>query len=337
MFGFIIRRLLWAIPVLFFVALVSFYLMHLAPGGPFDRDDTKKKVDGATLAALHRRFGLDKPQYFNPSALQKQLSEGERNPITLGRAYLDSQFFNYVFNAMRGDLGPSYRQRGKNVQDIIFKQWPYSMRLGLFALTFAVVVGIPLGVLAALRQNTVLDYASLFLATIGVAVPTFVTGLLVLIVFGTTLKWISITNNDWDTWRPYVAPGLVLGLATMSFITRITRTTVLEVKRQDYIRTARAKGLGERLVISRHILRNALIPVVTVLGPALVDLIVGAVITESIFSIPGIGRFFVDSIFQRDYSMIMGTTLIYATLVVLANILVDLSYGLLDPRIRNIG
>jgi oligopeptide transport system permease protein len=337
MAAFFIRRLLWAIPVLFFVALVSFFLMHQAPGGPFDKDNDKKKVDGATLKALNARFGLDKPQYFNPSKVNSLWQNGERNPLTLGGAYLDSQFFNYVFNATRGDLGPSYRQRGKNVQDIILKQWPFSMRLGLFALIFAVVVGIPLGVVAALRQNSVVDYISLFFATIGVSVPTFVTGLLVIIVFGTTLKWISISTNDWNTWRPYIAPGLVLGLATMSFITRITRTTVLEVKRQDYIRTARAKGLGERAVIVRHILRNALIPVVTVLGPALVDLIVGAVITESIFSIPGIGRFFVESIFQRDYSMIMGTTLMYATLVVLANILVDLSYGFLDPRIRNIG
>ena len=330
MLAFIIRRLLWAIPVLFFVALVSFFLM-------FDRDGDKKQVDGATLKALNARFGLDKPQYFNPAAAGKLWESGERNPLKVGRAYLDSQFFNYVFNAARGDLGPSYRQRGKSVQDIILKQWPYSLRLGLFALTFAVLVGIPLGIIAALRQNSIVDYISLFFATIGVSVPTFVIGLLVIILFGTTLKWISITNNDWNTWRPYIAPGLVLGLSTMSFITRITRSTVLEIKRQDYIRTARAKGLSERMVIVRHILRNALIPVVTVLGPALVDLITGAVITESIFSIPGVGRFFVDAIFQRDYSMIMGSTLIYATLVVMANIVVDLSYGLLDPRIRSQG
>ena len=337
MLAFIIRRLLWAIPVLFFVALVSFFLMHQAPGGPFDRDGDKKQVDGATLKALNARFGLDKPQYFNPGAAGKLWESGERNPFAIGRAYLDSQFFNYVFNAARGDLGPSYRQRGKSVQDIILKQWPYSLRLGLFALTFAVLVGIPLGIIAALRQNSIVDYISLFFATVGVSVPTFVIGLLVIILFGTTLKWISITNNDWNTWRPYIAPGLVLGLSTMSFITRITRSTVLEIKRQDYIRTARAKGLNERMVIVRHILRNAMIPVVTVLGPALVDLITGAVITESIFSIPGVGRFFVDAIFQRDYSMIMGSTLIYATLVVMANIVVDLSYGLLDPRIRSQG
>jgi oligopeptide transport system permease protein len=337
MIAFTIRRLLWAIPVLFFVALVSFFLMHQAPGGPFDKDNNKKQVDGATLRALNTKFGLDKPQYVNSGAVNALWDSGERNPLTLGRAYLDSQFFNYVVNATRGDLGPSYRQRGKTVQSIILEHWPFSIRLGLFALVFAVIVGIPLGVIAALRQNTIIDYISLFFATVGVSIPTFVTGLLVIILFGTTLQWISITDNDWDTWRPYIAPGLVLGMATMSFITRITRATMLEVKRQDYVRTARAKGLAEGAVIARHMLRNGLIPVVTLLGPALADLITGAVITESIFSIPGIGKYFVESIFQRDYSMIMGTTLLYALLIVLANMTVDLSYGFLDPRIRNQG
>jgi len=238
---------------------------------------------------------------------------------------------------VRGDLGPSYRQRGKNVQDILAQQWHFSARLGLLALTFAVVVGIPLGLLAALKQNTIYDYFSLFFATLGVAVPTFVTGLLVLIVFGTTLKWISISNNNWNNWTSYIAPGLVLGMATMSFVTRITRATILEVKRQDYIRTARAKGLAERAVLTRHMLRNGMIPVITLVGPALVDLATGSVITEAIFGVPGIGNYFVSSIFQRDYSMIMGTTLIYATLIIFANMLVDLSYGALDPRIRSQG
>jgi len=334
---FFVRRLLWAIPVLFFVSLVSFFLMHQAPGGPFDKDNNKKQVDGATLRALNARFGLDKPQYLNPAAAQAQWAQGVRNPLALGRAYVDSQFGNYMLNALRGDLGPSYRQRGKNVQDILMKQWPYSTRLGLFALVFALVFGIPLGILAALKQNTLADYLSLLFATIGTAVPTFVTGLLVLIVFGTTLKWISISTNNWNEWRPYIAPGLVLGFGTMSFITRITRTTMLEVKRQDYIRTARAKGLSEWMVVTRHLTRNGLIPVVTIIGPALVDLITGSVITEAIFGIPGVGNFFVSALFQRDYSMIMGTTIVYATLIVFANILVDLSYGVLDPRIRSQG
>lgn len=335
MIGFIVRRVFWAIPVLFFVALVSFFLMHQAPGGPFDKNN--KQVDPATLKALNARFGLDKPQYVNPAAAGALWDSGERNPLAIGRAYLDSQFFNYVFNAVQGDLGPSYRQRGKSVQHILLSQWAFSARLALFALVFAVVIGIPLGVVAALKQNTVFDYASLVFSTIGVAVPTFVTGLLVIMLFGTTLKWISITNNDWGTWQPYIAPGVVLGMATMSFITRLTRTTVLEVKRQDYIRTARAKGLAERMVISRHMLRNSMIPLATLIGPALVDLATGSVITEAIFGVPGVGSYFVNSIFQRDYSMIMGTTLIYATLIVFANMLVDLSYGMLDPRVRSRG
>jgi oligopeptide transport system permease protein len=335
MIGFIIRRVFWAIPVLFFVALVSFFLMHQAPGGPFDKNN--KQVDPATLKALNARFGLDKPQYVNPAAVGALWDSGERSPLAIGRAYLDSQFFNYVFNAVQGDLGPSYRQRGKSVQHILLSQWAYSARLALFALVFAVVIGIPLGILAALKQNTILDYASLVFSTIGVAVPTFVTGLLVIMLFGTTLKWISITNNDWNSWQPYIAPGVVLGMATMSFITRLTRTTVLEIKRQDYIRTARAKGLSERMVIGRHMLRNSLIPIATLIGPALVDLATGSVITEAIFGVPGVGSYFVNSIFQRDYSMIMGTTLIYATLIVFANMMVDLSYGALDPRVRSRG
>jgi oligopeptide transport system permease protein len=335
MIGFIIRRVFWAIPVLFFVALVSFFLMHQAPGGPFDKNN--KQVDPATLKALNARFGLDKPQYVNPAAVGALWDSGERNPLAIGRAYLDSQFFNYVFNAVQGDLGPSYRQRGKSVQHILLSQWAYSARLALFALVFAVVIGIPLGILAALKQNTILDYASLVFSTIGVAVPTFVTGLLVIMLFATTLKWISITNNDWNSWQPYIAPGVVLGMATMSFITRLTRTTVLEIKRQDYIRTARAKGLSERMVIGRHMLRNSLIPIATLIGPALVDLATGSVITEAIFGVPGVGSYFVNSIFQRDYSMIMGTTLIYATLIVFANMMVDLSYGALDPRVRSRG
>ena len=337
MFAFMVRRLLWAIPVLFFVSLVTFFLMHQAPGGPFDPDGNKKQVDGATLRALNAKFGLDKPQYVNPVAAGALWSQGVRNPLVVARAYLDSQFFNYVFNATHGDLGPSYRQRGKDVQDILRSQWHFSARLALFALVFAICIGIPLGVISALKQNTIYDYFSLFFATVGVAVPTFVTGLLVIIVFGTTLKWISISSNNWNAWRPYIAPGLVLGMATMSFITRLTRATLLEVKRQDYVRTARAKGLAERSVILRHMLRNGLIPVVTLLGPALVDLATGSVITEAIFGVPGIGNYFVNSIFQRDYSMIMGTTLIYATLIVFANMLVDLSYGVLDPRIRSQG
>ena len=331
--SFIVRRLLWAIPVLFVVALVTFVLMHLAPGGPFDRDDNRKQVDPATVRALNARFGLTKPPYVNSAALHALWEQGERNPFRLGRAWLDGQFFDYLINASHGDLGPSYRERGKDVQDILRAQWPYSLRLGLVAFAVAVLVGIPLGVLAALKQNSLIDYVSLFLATVGVSVPSFVTGLLVIILFGTKLGWIAIATNNWTTWPPYLAPGLVLGFGSMSFITRIMRTTMLEVKHQEYVRTAYAKGLGDRRIGTRHMLRNSLIPVVTLLGPELVNLVVGATIIEAIFGIPGIGKYFVDAIGERDYSMIMGTTLIYALLIVIANLLVDLSYALLDPRI----
>jgi oligopeptide transport system permease protein len=334
---FVIRRLLSLLPVLFFVALASFFLMHQAPGGPFDRDGSQKRVDPATLAALEARFGLDKPSYVNPVRARAEWAGGTRNPVRLGRAFFDSQFFNYLGNALRGDLGPSYRERGKSVQEILGRQWPYSARLGLVAAAVAVLVGVPLGVAAALRQNSAVDVACLFCATVGFSVPAFVTGLLVIAVFGGVLGWISITGTDWGSWRSYLAPGLVLGMGTMSYLARITRATMLEVKRQDYIRTARAKGVPERLVVGRHMLRNALIPVVTLLGPAVVDLVTGGVIVESIFGVPGVGGYFVDSIFQRDYSMIMGTTLVYAALIVLANLAVDVSYGLLDPRIRQQG
>src|SRR5262245_57063939 len=169
MVTFIVRRLLWAIPVLFFVSLVTFFLMHQAPGGPFDADSGKKQVDPVTLRALNTKFGLDKPQYVNPSAVAALWNQGVRNQLVLVGAYFDSQYFNYIFNAVRGDLGPSYRQRGKNVQDILAQQWHFSARLGFLALAFAILAGIPLGLLSALRQNTVYDYFSLFFATIGVA------------------------------------------------------------------------------------------------------------------------------------------------------------------------
>jgi len=334
MFAFTVRRLLWAIPVLFFVSLVTFYLMHQAPGGPFDKDNNKKQVDGATLKALNSKFGLDKPQYFNPAGVSALWSQGERNPITLGRTYLDSQFFNYVFNATHGDLGPSYRQRGKSVQDILLERWPYSLRLGIFALLFAVIVGIPLGIIAALRQNTIVDYVSLFFATIGVSIPTFISGLLVIIIFGTALRWISISTNDWDTWRPYIAPGLVLGLATMSFITRITRATMLEIKRQDYIRTARAKGLAPLRVTLRHALRNALIPAITIVGLQFGNLLAGTVVIETVFSRQGLGRLAYTAILAKDFPIVQGVVLLLVLVYVLLNVAVDLSYGLLDPRIR---
>lgn len=329
MTGYIIRRMLWLIPTLFVVAFVTFTLMHQAPGGPWDRDPGARQVDARTQAQLNKRFGLDKPLFFNTEP---------------GKFILDSQFFNYIGGVLQGDLGPSYRRRGMDVQDILFSspadqpfwtsRFGYSARLGLFALTLAIVVGVPLGIVSALRQNSVVDYLSLLFATVGASIPSFVLGLFLIIILAVNLKLVSITQTDWSNPTAWLLPGFVLSTGTMAFVTRLTRTSMLEVMRQDYVRTARAKGLAERVVIFKHMLKNALIPVVTILGPALAGLVTGSFIIELIFSFPGLGREYVTAIGNRDYSMIMGTTLFYAFLLALANLTVDIMYGFLDPRIR---
>jgi oligopeptide transport system permease protein len=288
------RRTLWVIPVIVAVAAVTFFLMYRAPGGPWDRE---KSLPTATLASLNAKFGLDKPLWFNPEAAREKRAEGIANPLVLGTAFIDSQFLNYMTGVFRFDLGPSYASKGaESVQQLIARKFPISLKLGVVAIVFSVFVGIPLGVIASLRQNTWLDYLSL----------------------GTA----------------YFLPGIVLGLGTMAYMARLTRTSMLEIKRQDYIRTARAKGLSDRGVVNRHMLRNALIPIITILGPAAADLVTGSIIIESIFGAPGLGREFVESISKRDYSVIMGTAIFYAVLVALASVLVDLSYGVIDPRIR---
>ena len=325
---YIIRRLLWLVPVLLFVALITFILMHNAPGGPWDRDPSARQVDARTQELLNDKFGLNKPLFFN-------LAGG--NPF-------DSQFFSYIINAVQGDLGPSYRQRGRNVEEILFdapkneafwqSKFGYSARLGLLALAMAAGFGIPLGVIAALRRNSLVDNLALFISTIGISVPSFVVGIFVIIVFAGMLDILTIIQKDWSSPTAWIAPATILGFSTFAYITRLTRSTMLEVMGQDYVRTARAKGIKERTIIMRHMLRNALIPVATIMGPALAGLVTGSFIIETMFSFPGMGREYVRSIGNRDYSMIMGTTLLFALLVVVANLLVDVIYGFLDPRIQ---
>lgn len=325
---YVVRRLLYMIPTLFFVALITFILMHAAPGGPWDRDLSARQVDATTQEILNRRFGLDKPLFFNTG-------EGD---------LLDSQFFNYIFGVVRGDLGPSYRQRGLDVQDILFEppankpiwnsKFGYSMRLGLLAVAMATFLGIPLGIIGALKRNTIWDYISLFISTVGISVPSFVLAIFFIIIFASRLKLVKIVQQDWSSPGAWLVPASILGFGTFAFITRLTRSSMLETMQQDFVRTARAKGLSERVVVLRHMLRNSLIPVVTILGPALAALVTGSFIIEQMFSFPGMGREFVLSIQRRDYSMIMGTVLIYAALVAFANLTVDLMYGFLDPRIK---
>lgn len=304
--------------------------MRSAPGSPWDTDADRRQVDALTQKSLEAFYGLDKPMW--------------RQFIGYVIGDWNSQSGDYVCGLMCGNLGPSYRQRGRTVQDILFaapenqtfwqSRFGYSVRLGLAALAFAIVFGIPIGIIAALKQNTIWDYTALFLATSGISVPSFVLAIFLIIIFGSWLHWVNIIVDDWTVPKYWVMPMLVLGFGTMAFTARLTRTAMLEVLRQDYIRTARAKGLAERVVVLRHMLKNALIPVVTILGPALAGLVTGSFIIETMFSFPGMGRAYIQSIGQRDYSMIMGTTVVYALLVAVANLSVDFVYVFIDPRIR---
>ena len=329
MTGYVIRRLLWLIPVLLTVTAITFFLMHIAPGGPWDRDLSSRQVDPNTQKVLNEYYGLNKPLWRQYVA------------YVIGDFKSDGGF---ACGLVCGNLGPSYRVRGRNVEDILFEppeekpfwysRFGYSVRLGLLALSIAVVVGIPIGVIAALRQNSFIDYASLLIATIGISVPSFVMAIFLIVIFASWLHLFQIVPKTWDTVRPWIMPALVLGFGTLAYTARLTRSSMLEVLRQDYVRTALAKGLAERVVVSRHMLKNALIPVVTILGPALAALVTGSFIIETMFGFPGMGRAYVQSISQRDYSMILGTTIIYALLVAVANLTVDIIYVLIDPRIR---
>lgn len=300
----IIRRTLALIPVLFVISVITFLLMHSVPGSPFATED--KPLPPQIKANLEAFYGLDQP--------------------------LVTQYLNYMGNALRGDLGPSYLQRNRTVNDIIKQQLPPSATLGVLALGVALLLGVPIGILSAVKQNTWLDYFGMFVAVAGVSVPAMTLG--PLLIWGVALELDLLPVARWGTWQQAVLPSLTLGLGSAAILARLTRASMLQVIHQDYIRTARSKGLGERTVINKHALRNALIPVVTVLGPLFAALVTGSMVVEQIFAIPGLGRYFVDSVAARDYPVIMGTTLLYALVLVISNLLVDISYTLIDPRIR---
>jgi oligopeptide transport system permease protein len=303
---YIIRRVLWTIPVLWLVATVTFFLMHSAPGSPWDAKSTQgRQLDPALEASFNRQYGLDKPLF--------------------------QQYTTYLGNAVSLDFGDSYKQRGKSVVEIIGQGFPYSARIGVLALVIAISIGIPVGIFAALRHNTIADYTSLFVTTVSYTLPDFVIAIFLLIVFSVNLGWFPILFTDW---RSYILPALALGTGSAAYIARLTRSSVLESLRDDHVTTARAKGLPHRTVIARHVVRNSLIPVLTVIGPAFAGLITGTIIIERVFGVPGMGRLFIDSITSRDYPVIMGVTLFYAFIIVMSNLVVDVAYGLVDPRIR---
>lgn len=331
MTAYIIRRVLWFVPVLLSVGLITFMIARSTPGGPFDTDPSRRQMPASAERVLRTKFGMDLPLW--RQFTRYMLFDIEKDAKTGAN--------KIVCGAVCGNLGPTYASRGtQTVQDYLFKssgdkpsRFGYSARLGLQALVFALFFGIPLGVLAALKQNTWIDYIALFVSTTFVAIPVFVSGLLMLIVFSGWLGWFNVIPDWDDPIRPWVLPTLTLGMGTMAFITRLTRASVLEIKRQDYVRTARAKGLADLAVNTRHILRNALLPIVTIMGPLFAGLITGSFFTELIFQIPGMGNVLLTSIDRRDYSMIMGLALFYSFLLTFANLLVDLTYGFIDPRI----
>lgn len=332
MIAYVIRRLLWMIPVLFFIAVVTFALMHAVPGGPWDR---QKRLPPQAMANIEAKYGLDKPVFAPSWHLWEPDFWGELP---------DTQFANYITDALRGDLGVSYRQINRPVSDILVDGIRISATIGLVALVLSTVVGMAFGILSALRQNSWIDYLGVAFATFGASVPNFVLGLLLMVIFSVHLHWLpafgwsdptnffflSIPSN----WKQIVMPVIALSVFPAAYIARVTRASVLEVLQQDYVRTARAKGLAEQVVVMRHMVRNALIPVLTVLGPVAAFLVTGSFIIEYLFAIPGIGRQFVTSISARDYGVIMGTTLFYAVVVAVANLIVDVMYAAVDPRIR---
>lgn len=333
MASFIARRMLWMVLVLFLVSLVTFMLMRAVPGGPFDRE---KELPPAILANLEAKYNLDAPlieQYLDYIG-------GIMVPRITGDDYRRTTTEDYLVNVSLGDagdfrwmnFGPSLRNRSRTVTGIIRENLPISGQLGVAALAVALVIGLPAGIVSALKRNTAWDYIGMGIATIGVSVTVITLGPLMQYVFGVQMRLLPISG--WGTPEQVIMPAIALGFAQSAIIARLTRASLLQVLNEDYIRTARAKGMRERRVITLHALKNALIPVATVLGPLAAALVTGSFVTETIFAIPGIGRFFVDSIGNRDYPVIMGTTLLYAFFLVIANFLVDVTYAWLDPRIR---
>jgi oligopeptide transport system permease protein len=300
---YIIQRIFWLIIVLFVVSFITFSLMHLVPGGPWDKEKT---LAPQVVDALNKKYGLDKPFFV--------------------------QFGNYLVNLLHGDLGVSYSRQDRSVTSILMTGLPKTATLGVTAFLLAILIGIPFGMAAALKQNSIIDYLSVLFSTIFASIPGFVLGILLIIIFSVTLHWLP--TGGWGSIRQIIMPAFALATLPAAFIARITRASTLEVLRQDYIRTAQAMGIKQRVILIRHILRNALIPVITVAGPELAFLISGSFIIENLFSIPGIGRLFVNGIFARDYGLIMGSILFYAFAIAAINLIVDLLYAVIDPRIR---
>jgi peptide/nickel transport system permease protein len=301
---FIVFRLLGLVAVLFVVSLVTFTLMHEVPGGPWKYGE--RPFSDEQLQALKKRYGLDKT--------------------------LTQQYLTWLDGVLHFDFGESFQHPGEPVAHVIGRTWPVTAQLGLMALAVAFSIGLPLGVIAALRQNSWLDYLATLLSVVGFVTPHFVLGIFFILIFSLTLHWLP--TGGWDTPQNWIMPVVVYSLAPLATIARYTRSSVLEVIRADYVRTARAKGLEERKVITRHVLKNALIPMVTIFGPLIPDMITGSIFVEAIFRIPGLGRYWVTSTQMRDYPMIIGLAIMWTVLIGVTYLLTDILYTYIDPRVR---
>ena len=303
MIRFTLQRLAWGIPVLWLVATATFVLLHLVPGGPFDQE---KPLPPEIKANVDAKYHLDQP--------------------------VSTQYLHYLKDLLQGDFGPSYKYLGRNVNDIIHETFPVSMQLGLWAVLISVIMGVGAGIVAAARPRSWTDHAGMFLATAGISLPSFVLGTFLIMIFSYRLHLFPAAL--WEGWRHGVLPAVTLALLPTAYIARLTRSSMLEVLRMDFIRTARAKGVGERQILIKHALKNSITPVVSFLGPLTATLVTGSFVVEFIFAVPGMGRYFITAVTNRDYPLIMGVTLVYAALIVLANIVVDLVYTWIDPRMR---
>lgn len=301
--GYIIKRIFNAFIVLWIVITITFFLMHAIPGGPFTAE---KSLPPYVLHSIEERYKLNDPLY--------------------------KQYGDYLCNLVQGDLGPSFKYPGRSVNDIIKDGFPVSFKLGIEAILIAIIIGIPAGILAGVKKDKWQDRAVNFFTTLGVAVPSFVVAALLIYVLSTKLHLLPAAM--WNGWRYEIMPALALSGMPMSFIARLTRSSMLDILSQDYIKTARAKGLSWSKVLIKHALPNSLIPVVTYLGPMTASILTGSFVIETIFAIPGLGQYFVTSIYNRDYTVILGVTIFYGVIVIVLNMVVDLLYPLLDPRIK---
>jgi oligopeptide transport system permease protein len=303
---YIIRRFLGLLPTLFIIISISFFVIRVAPGGPFSREKTIPKP---VLDNIVKKYHMDEPLWM--------------------------QYGRYVLDILRGDLGPSFRYKDRDVNYLVFNSLPKSMVLGLISLGLALVFGISAGIISATRQNTLADYGTMTLAIVGVTIPLFVIGPVLMYIFAIRLK--LLPTSGWfmsdGGWKTIFMPVITLTLPYFAYIARLSRASILEVLRSDYVRTARAKGLSNSAIMYKHILKGAMLPVVSYLGPAFANIVTGSIVVETTFRVPGLGQFFLQSAINRDYTLIMGTVIVYSVILLIMNFVVDIVYGLMDPRI----